>query len=509
MVGPDFKKPKAPDVNNYTNSDLPDKTASAKVFGGASQEFSPGKEVPYEWWKQFGSESLNALVEQAIAGNPDLKAADASLRQAQENYYATRGDLFPQVDAKFSPTREKFSSSSFGSKSPSSSIFTLYNASVSVSYALDIFGGTKRALEGAGAEKDYQEYVRRAAYLSLTANVVTAAIQEASLNQQIKETKNIIEIESKQLKLLRKQLALGAITKSAVLQQEATLAQTKTNLPPLEKQLAQQHNTLAVLAGKLPGNYENKIFDLSTLKLPEKLPISLPSKLVERRPDILAAEAQLHEASAAIGVATSNMLPQLSLTGSYGSQANKTGNMFSSGSEVWSFGGSVLQPLFNGGQLLHSKRATIAAYDKATMQYQSTVLQAFKDVADTLKALQFDAEGLAAQVKAEVSAKNSLDLAQTQFSSGAISYPQLLDAQRTYQEARIGLVQAQAARLSDTAALCQSLGGSIHDYENPKSEESVKSTDDTKKKTNFISTMWQKIKKPRSVDATSKMPEHE
>jgi outer membrane protein TolC len=223
----------------------------------------------------------------------------------------------------------------------------------------------------------------------------------------------------------------------------------------------------------------------------------------------MAAKERLHEASAAIGVATSNMLPQLNLTGSYGSQTNNPGDMFTSGAQVWSFGGSVLQPLFHGGQLLHSKRATIAAYDKAAQQYQGTVLNAFKDVADALKALQFDAEALAAQVNAEFSAKNSLDLAQTQFSSGAISYPQLLDAQRTYQQARIGLVQAQAARLADTAALFQSLGGSMQDYEQPELEVAQNSEGSTNKKTNFISKIWQKIKSPLSNEATAKMPEHE
>ena len=462
-VGPDFKKPAAPDVTRYTDTELPSKTASAKGLDGAAQSFAVSKNVPEQWWTLFGSESLNKLVEQALANNPDLKAAYASLRIAQENYYAARGDLLPSVDANFSPTRQKFNPAAFGEQGAPSSIFTLYNASVSVSYGIDIFGQARRAIEGTIAETNYQRFEQRAAYLTLASNVVNAAIQEASLKQQIEETKNIIDIESKQLDVLKKQLALGAVPKTTVLEQEAALAQTQTTLPPLEKQLAQQHNQLATLAGNFPGKSPDISFDLSTLKLPEELPLTLPSQLVEQRPDIRAAEEQLHEASAAIGVATANMLPQLTLTGSYGSETTSFSNLFSSSAEVWSIGGGLVQPLFHGGELLHKKRAASAAYDKAAAQYQSTVLLAFRNVADTLKALQFDADALAAQVNAEEAARNSLDLAQTQFKAGAISYPQLLDAQRTYQQARIGLVQAQAMRLADTVALFQALGGSFDD----------------------------------------------
>lgn len=461
-VGPDFKKPAAPDITRYTSTALPDKTAATTGIAGSAQTFAANKATPGQWWTLFGSEPLNRLVEQALANNPDLKAADASLRQAQENYYAMRGELLPSVDANFSPTRKKLNPASFGQAGAPSSIFTLYNASVNVSYGIDIFGGERRAIEGALARTNYQRFEKMAAHLTLAANVVTSAIEEASLSQQVKETKNIIDIESKQLEVLKKQLALGAVPKSTVLEQEATLAMTQTNLPPLEKQLAQQYNQIAVLAGIFPGKNTSDIFDLANLKLPEELPISLPSKLVEQRPDILAAQEQLHEASAEIGVSTANMLPQISLTGSYGYESTKFNNLFASSAGVWSIGGNLLQPIFHGGQLLHQKRAAVAAYDKAAAQYQSTVLLAFKNVADTLRALEYDANALAAQVTAEAAAKNSLDLAQTQFSAGAISYPQLLDAQRTYQQARIGLVKAQALRFADTAALFQALGGSYN-----------------------------------------------
>jgi NodT family efflux transporter outer membrane factor (OMF) lipoprotein len=459
-VGPDFMKPAAPDVARYTDTELPGKTASADGIAGAGQAFTQGKDVPAEWWKLFGSEPLNKLMSQALKTNPDLKAASASLRQARENYYAARGELLPSIDASFDTTREKFNPAAFGETGVPSSIFTLYNASVSVSYGIDIFGGTRRAIEEARAQADYQRSLRDAAYLSLTANVVTAAIQEASLSAQIKETQNIIDIESMQLDVLKKQFEFGATAKSIVLEQQATLAQTQAGLPALEKQLAQTRNQLAVLAGNFPGNGNIEAFDLSALHLPEELPVSLPSKLVEQRPDIRAAEEQLHAASADIGVATANMLPQFSITGSYGSESVQSGKLFGPSAEVWSIGGGILQPIFHGGELLHAKRAAVAAYDKAAAQYQGTVLLAFKNVADTLRALQYDADGLAAQVSAETAAKNSLDLTQAQFTAGAITYPQLLDAQRTYQQARINLVQAQASRLADTAALFQALGGS-------------------------------------------------
>ncbi|HEU5046515.1 MAG TPA: efflux transporter outer membrane subunit [Rickettsiales bacterium] len=458
-VGPDFKSPKGPDIARYTDSEMPGKTASAKGDTGAAQRFAKGADVPMDWWKQFGSEPLNKIVDEAFKENPDLEAATASLRQAQEAYYATRGDFLPSIDAGFKATREKFNPAAFGQTGAPASIFTLYQGTVNVSYNLDLFGGTRRALEAAGAQVDYERFELEAAYLSMTANVVTTAIQEASLREQIKEINDIVNIQREQLDLLKKQLAVGAVPKTTVLEQEATLAQTQTTLPSLEKQLAQTRNQLAVLAGKFPGNNTLANFNLTDLKLPEQLPLSLPSSLVEQRPDIRAAEAMLHTASANVGVATANMLPQISINGAYGSESTSFSKLFTSGTEVWSIGGGLLQPLFHGGTLLHEKRAAVAAYDKASAQYKSTVLQAFKNVADTLRALQYDAEGLAAQVNAEEAAHNSLDLARTQYKVGAISYPQLLDAQRTYAQARIGLVQARAARLTDTVTLFQALGG--------------------------------------------------
>ena len=479
-VGPNFESPEPPKATRYTDTDMPAKTASAEGKEGAAQTFLQGQDVPADWWKLFGSEDLNKLVQQALANNPDLKAARASLRQAKETYYATRGDILPDVDASFSPTREKFNPFAFGEKGVPSTIFTLYNANVSVSYGLDLFGGTRREIEEAEAQAEYQRYELDAAYLTLTANVVTAAIQEASLRDQIKETQDIVDIETKQLNILQKQFEFGAIAKSVVLEQQATLAQAQTSLPGLQKQLAQAHNQLTVLTGKYTSEGTEETFDLDSLHLPESLPVSLPSKLVEQRPDIRASEELLHAASADIGVATANMLPQITLTGSYGFEKTSTSGLFSSGANVWSLGAGIMQPIFHGGQLLHEKRAAVAAFDKAKNQYQSTVLLAFANVANTLKALQYDADALNAQVSSEHSAKTSLDLSQDQFKLGAVSYPQLLDAEHSYQQARIGLVQAQAARLADTAALFQALGGSWNSKDNnDKTDEKPATTTDT------------------------------
>jgi NodT family efflux transporter outer membrane factor (OMF) lipoprotein len=460
-VGPDFLPPAAPDVNGYTENALPDKTAAADTAGGVVQSFAADKDIPAEWWKLFSSEPLNALVEQAVKSNPDLQAAEASLRQAQEKLYAGEGVFFPSVSAGAGATREKFSPATFGETNAPSSLFTLYNTSVSVSYGLDLWGGTRRQVEVLGALADVQHFQREAAYITLTSNVVAAAVHEASLKAQVKATQEIIDFEQSQLDVLQDQFKLGAIAKSAVLTQATTLAQQKTALAPLQNQLSQVHTQLAALTGHFPSEKLEEDFDLATLHLPEELPVSLPSDLVKQRPDIKSAEAALHAASAQIGVATAAMLPQITLTGSYGWKSTSFAKLFNPSTNIWSAGSGLVQPIFQGGELLHEKRAAIAAYDKAAAQYKSTVLAAFKNVSDSLRALQFDADALAAQNNATRAASDSLNMAQAQFKAGAISYLLLLDAERAYAQTRIGLVQAQAARFADTAALFQALGGPI------------------------------------------------
>jgi NodT family efflux transporter outer membrane factor (OMF) lipoprotein len=455
MVGPDFLHPAAPDEADYTPEPLP-VTAFADVHGGAAQRFVRDLDIPGQWWTLFHSPALNAFVEQALKANPSLDAAKAALRQAQENVYAGQGALFPTVSGTLSTQREKFSGSSFGDPALSST-FSVQTAQLSVSYVFDVWGGTRRQIESLVAQTEFERFQLEAAYLSLTANVVTAAVTEASLRGQIAATKDIIDLETQELGVLQQQFELGGTSKVAVLAQAATLAQTRATLPPLEKQLALERNLLADLTGRFPNQDLGATFNLAALHLPPDLPVSLPSKLVEQRPDLRFTEAQLHAASAQIGVATANQLPQLSLSATLGSQA--PASLFVPGSSFWSVGTSLTQTLFDAGTLLHKKRAAVAAYDQSAAQYRSTVLSAFQDVANALRALQSDADALQAQLAAERTAADSLAISRNQYRAGAITYLSLLTAEQTYQQTRISLVQAQANRFSDTAALFQALGG--------------------------------------------------
>jgi NodT family efflux transporter outer membrane factor (OMF) lipoprotein len=458
-VGPDFKRPPAPDVTGYTPEPLAAQTASAKVQGGDAQRFLSDRDIPGEWWTLFGSKPLDELIKQALEANPDLTAAQAALREAQENVRAEQSSFFPSVTGNASAARERINVGSFGGGSSSSTMFNLYDASVSVSYNPDVFGGTRRQVESLVAQAEDQRFQLEATYLTLTSNLVTAAVQEASLRGQVQATEEIIKDESAQLDVLRQQFELGGASRADVLAQEATLRQTQATLPPLQKQLAQQRNRLTALAGKFPSQEVEQRFELSEITLPGELPVSLPSKLVAQRPDIRSAEALVHSASAEIGVATANQLPQITLSASYGTEALTLGSLFTPATAVWSIAGAVAQPLFDAGQRLHQKRAAVAAFDQAAAQYRSTVLTAFQNVADSLRALQSDADALQAQLAAERSAADSLAIAREQYRVGAISYLTLLNAQTTYQEARIALVQAQATRYADTAALFVALGG--------------------------------------------------
>jgi NodT family efflux transporter outer membrane factor (OMF) lipoprotein len=457
-VGPDFERPAAPTVSGYTPESLAPETAAADIAGGAAQHFAAGQDIPGEWWTLFHSEPLNTLIAEALTANPDLQAAQAALRQAQELVYAQEGVFFPSVDGSFQVQRQKINGASSGQPNVHG-IFNLSTAAVSVSYPLDVFGGERRQLESTEAQAEFQRFQLEAAYLTLTSNVVAAAVQESSLRAQIAATQDIIDDQSKQVDVLRQQFTLGGVAKSAVLADETILAQTRATLPPLQKQLAQQRNRIAALAGHFPSEAPAQTFELAALQLPQDLPVSLPSQLVEQRPDVRASEAQLHQASAQIGVATANMLPQFTITGDVGSTALAIGSLFTPGTGVWSIAAAVAQPIFHGGTLLHEKRAAEAAYDEAAAQYRSTVIAAFQNVADSLRALQADADALKASLAAEQAAADSLSLARDQFKLGAISYPALLDSQTAYQQTRIALVQAQANRYADTAALFQALGG--------------------------------------------------
>ena len=458
-LGPNFTTPAAPTTagDRYTPTPLPQQTAAAPGIGGAAQQFAFGQEIPAQWWTLFRSPALDQLIRSALAQNPNMAAAEAALRQAQENYNAQAGNLvYPAVSAQLGAGRQKTSAATAGA---AAGVYNVYNTSVNVAYTPDVFGATRRTLEGAQAVIDYQRFQVEATYLTLSANVVTTAIQEASLRAQLQATREVLDALTRQQNVIEKQFEYGAIPRTSVLSQRNQVAQINATIAPLEKALAAAQHQLSVLAGRLPGEEGMPQFLLESLTLPEQLPVSLPSALVRQRPDVRASEELLHQASANIGVATAAQYPQFTLSGSYGSSATSFGKLFDAETTAWNLAAGIAQPIFNGGALSAQRRSAEAAYDVAAAQYRATVLTAFQNVADTLRALDSDAAALKSQAEADALAKETLDLAQEQYKLGGISYLILLDAQRSYQQAHISLVQAQAARYADTAALFQALGG--------------------------------------------------
>jgi NodT family efflux transporter outer membrane factor (OMF) lipoprotein len=454
-VGPDFRPPDEAVPHSYTAAPLPSKTASAPVKGGSAQKFIFAEDVSAQWWMLFESPELDGLVRRGLGGSPSLSAANAALRKVAETLSAVRGGLYPAFDLSAQAARDRTSTNTF----PPVSIFTVYNASVNVSYAFDFFGGLRRRIEGTRARVDYQRYQLEAAYLSLTANIVTAAIQEAALRAQIASIAEILVVEEKQLAIVERQVHLGVLPQAALFAQQSQAAMTKAMLPSLEKQLAFARHALALLIGEFPGKEGLSELRLETLHLPESLPVSLPSSLVRQRPDIRASEALLHAACAEVGVATANLYPQVNLSAGYGAQSMSTGSLLSGENAAWNIGAGLLQPIFHGGELTARRRAAIAAYDQSAAEYRQTILKAFHDVADVLRALETDAEALRADVEAEGAAKAALDLIGKQVGLGASGYPLLLIAQRDYLKAHINVIVAQAQRYADTASLFQALGG--------------------------------------------------
>ena len=456
-AGPDFRAPAAPDVPAFTADKLPESTLATDAPTGDAQRFLEGIDVPERWWTTFVNDELDRRVQQALTHSPTIASAQAALRQAEENVSAARGGLFPNVDA--SAGGQRGNSSFFGSATPGASVFNVYNAGVNVNYTLDLFGGVRRGIESRSALADFQEFQLEGTYLTLAANVVTTSVREASLRGEIGATQEIIDLYTQQLDLVKRQHDIGAKSLADVLVIETQVATVRAQLPALRRELAQTQTQLAVYLGEFPAKSELAAVDLDALTLPREVPVSVPSALVRQRPDIRAAEAELHQATAEVGVATANLYPQITLTGSYGSQALHTGDLFEGGTKFWGIGLNLLQPLFHGGTLRAEKRAAEAGLEKVAADYQTTVLGAFQDVADSLHALELDAENLRAQSDAEQSAQKSLDLVRIQYKDGAASYLAVLDATRQYQQARIGLIQARAARLADTTALYAALGG--------------------------------------------------
>jgi NodT family efflux transporter outer membrane factor (OMF) lipoprotein len=455
-VGPDFQRPEAPPVSGYTVGRLPASTAAA---GGQTQRFHQGRDIPGEWWTLFRSKALQALVEEGLRNNPDLEAAQAALRIARENTAAQLGFYFPSVDASFDATRQKVPADITGTV-PSPRIFNVFTAQVSVSYTPDVFGANFRTVESLEATAENQRYQLEATHITLATNIVLAAVQEASLRGQIAATERIIKIVRDVLDLMRRQRSLGQIAEADVVTQEAALAQVEQTLPPLQRQLQQQRHLLTALIGRLPSQEPTRsTFTLDSLRLPRNLPVTLPSTLVSQRPDIRAAEANVHSTSALIGVAIANRLPNITLSANEGSQAFDISKLFSPGTGFWTLTGAVVQPVFRGGTLYHRELAARAAFDQAAAQYRSTVITAFQNVADALSAVRTDAIALDKAIAAERASLRSLDIARQRLELGDINYLLLLNAQQTYQLALLNVAQQRANRLADTAVLYQALGG--------------------------------------------------
>ncbi|GGA48532.1 efflux transporter outer membrane subunit [Dyella nitratireducens] len=458
-VGPNYHRPAPPAAQGYMEEGTPSATASAPGADGKAQHFKTDMDIPGQWWTLFQSQPLNGLIDDALKHNPDVAATQEALRQAMEDVRAQRGQYFPQVSAGIDPTRQKTGQVLSSALTSNSTLYNLTTAQLSISYVPDLWGANRRQVESLVAQADAQRFQLEATYLTLTSNLVNAAVQEAALRAQIDATQDMIDSQSRILETSKKQLDIGDASDNDVAAQEATLEQTRAGLPPLRKQLAQQRDVLAVLTGRTPDQDVAAHFTLDSLQLPQDLPLTLPARLVEQRPDVRMADAQLHAACAQIGVAFAARLPNINVTANWGSATDQMHTLFGSGTGFWNIGAAVTAPLFDGGTLRHKQRAAEAAYKQAAEQYRSTVLSALQNVADTLHALQSDADAMAASARAERAAARSFDIAQKQYAAGDISMVALLNAQVTYRQAQLNLIQARAARYADTVALFQALGG--------------------------------------------------
>lgn len=452
-VGPNFKRPAPPAASTYG-------AASKQPPDGSAQRLVVGQDIPAQWWTVFQSPKLDQLIERAIRTNTDLKAAQAALRQSHELYLAQRSTYWPTAQGSLDATRSQFATSTLSSPIVTNdTTYGIYTAQLSLSYVPDVFGGSRRAVEAARAHEESTRFQLEATYLTLSSNVVILAIQEASLRAQIAATNRLLEVQHQLTDRVRGQQSLGVASNLDLLTQQAAEAQTAATLPPLQKQLLQTRDALTALLGQLPSEEPEETFSLGELTLPPELPLSLPSRLVEQRPDVRQAEANLHVASAQAGVAIADMLPQFTITADLGSSSLKLSDLFKTGTGFWDAGASLTQTLFDAGALLHKHRAADAALDEAGAQYRSAVVVACQNVADVLHALQTDAQAMKANAQAERAAKAAFDLARQQQELGTISFVAVLNAESTYKQAESALVQAQANRYSDTAALFQALGG--------------------------------------------------
>ena len=454
------KPPDVPAAGDYTATPVPPETASADVRGGGAQRFVTGQDIPSQWWTLFRSPALDTLVRDALAGSPTLARAGARLRQAEEDYGGRAGTQYPRIDAKLSANRVDVQPKSLGVQAlPVATPLNLFLASVSVSYTLDLFGSTRGELEALRSETDYQRYELEAARLMLAGNVVTAAIREASLREQIALTEEMIALQARSLAIAEQLERIGSAAKADVVAQRLELAQTRAVLPDLRRQLDQLRHRLAVYTGRPPSAAGLPEFRLSELELPTELPLSLPSELARQRPDIRAAEALLKSAGARVGVASANLYPQLTLSANAGSLASSGGDFLSGGTGFYLLGASLVQPIFRGDELQSKRRSAVAAYDQAAAAYREAVLLGFQNVADALRAIETDAAKLRERSDAAAQARTYHDIVSVRYSAGGVSFLALLDAQRKLRGARLDQVQAVADRYADSAALLQALGG--------------------------------------------------
>ncbi|HXA35300.1 MAG TPA: efflux transporter outer membrane subunit [Steroidobacteraceae bacterium] len=461
-VGPNFKRPSPPAATGYGSAPVQGQTTTADTAGGNAQHFEIGKDIPSQWWTLFQSPSLNHLVEEALKANPNVGAAQAALRQAHELYSAQRTSYFPDIQGDFSGVRAKNAIGTIANPTSlpqSNPYYTLYTAQLTLSYVPDVFGGIRRQVEVSKAQYESSRFQLEATYLTLSSNVVVTAVQEASLRGQMAATMRLLQLQHQLTETVQRQRTLGTASDLDVLAQVSAEAQTAQTLPPLQKQLGQSRDALTALLGRLPSDEPEETFRFEDLTLPEQLPVSVPSKLIEQRPDVRQAEENMHAASAAVGVALANMLPQFTINANAGSSALKLGDLFTPYTGFWDAGASLTQTLFDAGALLHRRRAADAALDEAAAQYRAAVILACQNVADTLRALQADAEALKASAEADRAARATFELAQRQRALGTISTVAVLNAEQVLQQAELILVQAQANRYSDTAGLFQSLGG--------------------------------------------------
>jgi NodT family efflux transporter outer membrane factor (OMF) lipoprotein len=455
-VGPDFVRPAVPTTQRYHSGDQP---ASIIATAGGAQQIEYRAEVASDWWKLFDCPKLDGMVLQATANSPTLQAAQAVLKQSENNLRAGYGIFFPQLGASFEPSRQQFSPLRFG-ENASPSIFSLYTLSTTVSYTLDVFGGERRTVESLSAQAAAQYYNTVGTYLTLSGNVVNGIVAEAAYQAEIDSTEHLIGFLQEQERITRAQAQAGTVPYSNLLSIQTQLATTEATLPPLRQQLAHTRHLLTTLAGRSPGeDWAPPRVSLAELTLPNEIPVSLPSNLVRQRPDILVAEAQLHSASAQIGVATAAMLPSFTLNGNYGLNNTSLSSLFGSSAAFWTLGASLATPLFQGPTLWYQRKAAIDAYQQALANYREVVLAALAQVADALDALQHDAEAVKAQFEARNSAAQNLHLIEANYRAGTVNYLQVLIADYQYEQAQIGYVQALGQRYQDTAALFVALGG--------------------------------------------------